>query len=90
MTIMNECDNCKCPDERVFRDSFTGLSLCLMCLHPIIGKVTTCPGTEGDNLRELLEAEGNTYEEEQDNDDVHQHRNIMADCQARLYNDPNR
>ena len=89
MTLMHECDNCKCPDERVFRDSFTGLSLCLMCLYPIIGQVTTCPGTEGDNLKKLLEEEGSTYEENV-NDVVTEHVNVMTACQTRLYNDPNR
>ena len=89
MTLMHECDNCTCPDERVFRDSFTGLSLCLMCLYPIIGQVTTSPGTEGDNLKKLLEMQGSTYEEN-DNYDVNAHVNAMTDCQPRLFNDPNR
>ena len=87
MTLMHECDNCKCPDERVLRDSFTGLSLCLGCLYPIIGQLSVCPGTEGDNLKQLLDEQGETYLEN-DNDDVHV--DVMTDCQARLYNDPNR
>ena len=47
-----------------------------MCLYPIIGKLSTCPGTEGDNLRQLLEQQGDTYTEN-DNDNC-------------FYNDPNR
>lgn len=87
MTLMHECDNCKCPDERVFRDSYTGLSLCLMCLYPIIGQVTTCPGTEGDNLKQLLDDEGSTYME---TTEVQHPTAVRPAVTIHIYNDPNR
>ena len=87
MTLMRECDNCKCPDERVFRDSFTGMELCVPCLSEVINKISLSPGTEGDNLKTLLQEEGSTYQEN-DNDDVHV--DVLKSVRSSPYNDPNR
>ena len=53
--IMHNCDNCGASEERVFVDSWTGKSLCLMCLGTIWDRITNSPATEGDNLDEFLE-----------------------------------
>jgi len=53
MTLTDECDHCGSYEERVFRDSWTGKELCLMCLAPIINRVNSTP-SEIDNLDELL------------------------------------
>jgi hypothetical protein len=52
--IMHNCDNCGCPEERVFRDSWTGKSLCLTCLGSVWDRITNSPASEGDNLDQLL------------------------------------
>lgn len=52
--FLRECDNCGGAEERLFVDSWTGLELCLSCLHPIVGQITMAPYTESDNLPALL------------------------------------
>jgi hypothetical protein len=59
MFILTEhCDVCDSNyHERVYRDSWTGLEMCLECLydHPeLIGGVTCSPQDEGDNLEQLV------------------------------------
>ena len=87
MTLMRECTNCGCPEERLFRDSYTGVGLCISCLAPIIGLINMTPSEGGDNLMQLLNDQGDTYIDN-DNDDVHV--DVMKACKASLYNDPNR
>lgn len=53
--VMYDCDHCGGCEERVFKDTYTGMSLCLMCLSPVVGYVTDSPFTEGDNLQEELD-----------------------------------
>lgn len=51
------CDDNYC--ERVYRDSWTGLDMCLECLYnnpDLIGSVTCSPQDEGDNLEKLVAA----------------------------------
>ena len=57
MILTDECDHCGGREERVFRDSWTGKQLCLVCLAPIANDLTSSPGTEGDNLEQLLQDE---------------------------------
>jgi hypothetical protein len=87
MTLMRECSNCGCPEERLFRDSYTGVELCIPCLAEVINKINLSPGTEGDNLKQLLDDEGDTYVEN-DNDDVHV--DVLKAVRSSPYNDPNR
>lgn len=54
--FLHDCDHCGYTEERVFTDSFTGMALCPGCLCKVIGSVTMSPGSEGDNLKEELEA----------------------------------
>jgi hypothetical protein len=53
--FLQRCDHCEGTEERVFTDSWTGMSLCLMCLHPVASMITMSPASEGDNLEEVLE-----------------------------------
>lgn len=53
--FIEECDCCGIPEERVFKDSWTGKNLCLQCLGQVWDRVTNSPYTEGDNLEALLE-----------------------------------
>lgn len=53
--VLRECDHCGMPEERLFTDTWTGKSLCLMCLGAVWDRVTNSPSSEGDNLNELLE-----------------------------------
>ena len=70
LTLTDECSNCEGHAERTFRDSWTGMDLCLMCLAPIADLITNSPGTEGDNLKRLLkEADIDPLN---DNDDITQ------------------
>jgi len=55
--FLYECESCGCREERVFRDNWTGLEVCTICLGKVIKQVSLAPATEGDNLRELLEME---------------------------------
>lgn len=57
MMLMQRCDNCGGSEERVFTDSWTGLSLCLTCVVAVANRTTMSPQSEGDNLRELLDEE---------------------------------
>ena len=86
MTLMRDCTNCGCPEERLFRDSYTGVDLCISCLAPIIGLINMTPSEGGDNLKQLLMEDD--IDPLNDNDDVHV--DVMKACQTRLYNDPNR
>lgn len=52
--MMSNCDNCGAVEERVFRDSWTGVELCCCCVHDVIGDVTMSPASDGDNLEKLL------------------------------------
>jgi hypothetical protein len=54
--MSSTCDNCGAPEERVFRDSWTGIELCCCCVHDVIGNVTMSPASDGDNLEKLLDA----------------------------------
>lgn len=54
--FLDECQNCGALEERVFTDSWTGLELCVGCLSPIVGELTSSPCSEGDNMMILLEA----------------------------------
>lgn len=60
LILADECENCGGCEERTFRDSWTGMDLCLMCLAPIAQWITNSPGTEGDNLKKLLNNEEET------------------------------
>ena len=86
MTLMRECINCGCPEERLFRDSFTGAELCIACLAPIIEKINLTPSESGDNLKRLLMEDD--IDPKNDNDDAHV--DVMKAVQFRLYTDPNR
>jgi len=46
-----------------------------MCLAPIASKITMSPGMEGDNLKQLLEGDEPTMEN--DNDDVNEAENPL-------------
>lgn len=56
LTLLTPCDVCHSPEERLFRDTWTGLELCIGCLVGVIEDVTLSP-SEGDNLATLLEVE---------------------------------
>jgi hypothetical protein len=84
MTLADECGNCHGYEERTFRDSWTGMDLCLMCLAPIASQITMSPG-EGDNLKQLLAEQSDGYIKD-DNDDV----NTLPASKTGRYNDPNR
>ncbi len=60
LTLNEECDNCGGHEERTFRDSWTGMDLCLMCLAPIAKLITNSPYREGDNLQTLLNNDNDT------------------------------
>jgi len=61
--IYHTCDNCGSPAEtRVFEDSWTGKSFCIMCLteepttrevNPL-RSVTMSPEEDGDNLADVF------------------------------------
>ena len=53
--IMRDCDCCGVPEERLLKDSFTGMCLCLACVISVAPRVTNSPYTDGDNLRKELE-----------------------------------
>jgi len=78
ITISHECTKCGGGEERVFRDTWTGISLCLQCLAPIAGRITNSPASEGDNLRKLI----------QDDDDITDGGDVRVP--VRNYVDPNR
>lgn len=59
MFILTEhCDVCDTDyHERVYRDSWTGIEMCLECLYrnpDLIGGVTCSPNDEMDNLPKLV------------------------------------
>jgi hypothetical protein len=87
LTLSDECENCGGQEERTFRDSWTGMELCLMCLAPIANKITMSPG-DGDNLKQLLEGDEPTMEN--DNDDVNEVENLREAAQTNLSNNINR
>lgn len=62
--MMRECDCCGVPEERVFRDSYTGMSLCLACVISVAPRVTNSPFTDGDNLRKELNQVHGEHEHE--------------------------
>jgi hypothetical protein len=88
LTLSDECSNCHGYEERTFRDSWTGMDLCLMCLAPIASQITMSPGMEGDNLKQLLEGDEPTMEN--DNDDVNEVENLREAAQTNLSNNINR
>lgn len=55
MIGLRECDNCHASEERCFEDTWSGTTLCLACLAPIVGRIAMSPATDHDNLTELLE-----------------------------------
>ena len=55
---MYDCDNCGSCEERVFKDTYTGMSVCLHCLSEVASYVTNSPFAEGDNLQEELDKAG--------------------------------
>lgn len=70
MILTDECSNCKGYEERTFRDSWTGMDLCIPCLAPVIERLSMSPGMNGDNLKKLLkEADIDPLN---DNDDITQ------------------
>ena len=58
MFIHEHCDICGGDyHERVYRDSWTGIEMCLECLYAnpdLIGSVTCSPQDEMDNLPQLV------------------------------------
>ena len=70
MTLMDECSNCNNYEERTFRDSWTGMDLCIGCLAPVIERLSLSPGMSGDNLKKLLKEE--EIDPNNDNDDITQ------------------
>ena len=52
--FLADCESCGASEERCFTDTWTGKTLCAVCLSAIIEKVTMSPASEGDNLEELL------------------------------------
>jgi hypothetical protein len=50
----SRCDSCGSLEDRVFRDSWSGMEVCGTCLSRVLPEVTLDPAGEGDNLRELL------------------------------------
>ena len=60
LTLNGECGNCGNFEGRTFRDSCTGMDLCLMCLAPIANQITNSPASEGDNLQTLLNNDNDT------------------------------
>ena len=69
-TLTDECSNCEGHAERTFRDSWTGMDLCIECLAPIIERLSMSPSMDGDNLKKLLkEADIDPLN---DNDDITQ------------------
>lgn len=52
--FMNECDACLAYEERTFRDTWTGIELCLSCLGEVVNDTTNSPCSEKDNLVKLL------------------------------------
>lgn len=57
--IMYDCDNCGGCEERVFKDTYTCMNICLHCLSDVVRYVTNSPFTEGDNLQIELDKAGN-------------------------------
>lgn len=57
LTLSDECSNCENYEERTFRDSWTGMDLCIPCLSAVIMNINLSPGTDGDNLKILLAQE---------------------------------
>ena len=55
--FFRNCENCGNLEDRLFIDTWTGMELCIMCLEPIISRITMSPKEEGDNLPELLKEE---------------------------------
>lgn len=72
--FIHDCDWCEASEERLFTDNWTGMELCLSCLHRVAYYVTNSPGSEGDNLDiELMTRVGDRRQiswddEEEDND----------------------
>lgn len=54
----HECSNCGHVEERIFTDSWSGKELCLECILSIGNDLTNSPASEGDNIEELLNADG--------------------------------
>lgn len=72
MFFLHDCDACGASEERMFTDSWTGLELCLSCLHLVAYRTTNSPHSEGDNLKTLLrEHDLHEFDEEElvDDDD---------------------
>ena len=57
--MMYDCDNCGGWEERVFKDTYTGMHICLHCLSDVALYVTNSPFTERDNLQAELDKAGN-------------------------------
>ena len=55
LTMERKCESCSGWEERTFRDSYTGMDLCLECLTPIVAFIAHSPSTEKDNLKQLLD-----------------------------------
>lgn len=52
--MSRQCDWCHAYEERTFIDSWTGMNLCVACLHRVAYRLTNSPHSEGDNLTEML------------------------------------
>ena len=70
LILSDECSNCGNYEERTFRDSWTGMDLCIPCLAPVIQNISLSPGMNGDNLKILLAQE--QIDPLNDNDDITQ------------------
>lgn len=70
LTLSDECSNCGNYEERTFRDSWTGMDLCIPCLAPVIEQISLSPGMNGDNLKKLLREQ--EIDPLNDNDDITQ------------------
>jgi hypothetical protein len=65
LLFTENCDICGGGHERVFRDTWTGIELCLMCLTQdnLLMRVTMSPASEGDNfVEQLRESHGDEIE----------------------------
>ena len=60
--FIHDCDWCEASEERLFTDNWTGMELCLGCLHRVAYHVTNSPVSEGDNLPvELMTRAGDRH-----------------------------
>jgi hypothetical protein len=67
LTLTDECSHCNNYEERTFRDSWTGMDLCVPCLAAVIEEISLSPGMDGDNLKKLLKE--TDIDPRNDNDD---------------------